>query len=280
MQNIPSIPRLDLMVAYSCNIKCLGCISISDIPRNGVAPFEDVVQWTKYWSAFLSPEVIVIFGGEPLMHPKFKEICGVVRSAWPNSTIRVITNGYLLHKIDPVFWHTLGKLEMQLSIHRLDHEKQITQEITKIVKQYKNWKVIKHPEVSNGHRQISITNGTVTIWKSYFKDFVTPYKQVQGAFAPHSSDPASAHAICGSPNTPILYKGKLYKCPPVANLIDLTGENWNNYQACCGADDLAQFIDNIGKPEKVCSQCPSQDTATIYDHMNKDTVHVKLKNFN
>jgi len=70
----------------------------------------------------------------------------------------------------------------------------------------------------------------------------------------------------------------LYKCPPVANIIDLTGENWFNYHAVDVVDDVKTFVDNIGKPELVCGQCPELSQAVVIDHLNLENVVVKHKN--
>ena len=114
-------PRLDIMIAYSCNISCAGCISISDRKRDGVASLDDIAAWCSKWNTYIDPEIITIFGGEPCLHPKLIEVCQTVRLAWPNSVIRLITNGYLLDNFDPSHWFTLGKFEMQVSLHRQDH---------------------------------------------------------------------------------------------------------------------------------------------------------------
>jgi hypothetical protein len=274
-----SIPRLDLMIAYSCNIRCKGCISLSDFNRDGVAPYGEIESWIDYWKDHLAPKVITLFGGEPLLHPQIKDILLLVRKNWPQSKIRLITNGYLLDRVEPEFWYTIDQFEMQISIHRQDHETQINTIIKKILSQRADWKVSTAPSKPGEHRQLIFELPGITIWKSYFKHFVAPYKLEQNKLIPFNNDPAKAHAICGSPNTPVLYKGKLYKCPPVANIIDYVGHNWNNYQSCSNKDQLKQFVADIGKPEAVCSQCPENMDQHTYDHMDSKNVYVKLKNF-
>ena len=103
MSILHSIPRLDLMMAYSCNIRCKGCISLSDFDRDGVAPYEDIRSWVDHWKDLVDPKIVVLFGGEPLLHPRFKDVLQLVRATWPQSKVRLITNGYLLDKIDPEF---------------------------------------------------------------------------------------------------------------------------------------------------------------------------------
>ena len=259
------------MIAYSCNIACAGCISISDRKRDGVASLEDISIWSKKWAEHLDPEIISIFGGEPCLHPKLIEVCKTIREQWPTSTIRLITNGYLLPNFDPKVWFTLGKFEMQVSLHRHDHRSIIDAAIKNILVERTNWKTSVHG--GDDHKQIAWASDDVTIYKSMFKDFVVPYRD---NIKPWFSNPTEAHKICGSPATPILYKGLLYKCPAVANAMDISKENWFDYKAYDIGDNLAEFINNIGKPELVCGQCPDQQQAVIIDHF--DINNVKTKN--
>ena len=267
--------RLDVMVAYSCNLSCAGCISVSDRPREGVASIEEIETWLSHWSPLIAPGVTTLFGGEPCLHPRLINICTMIRQAWPNTVIRLITNGYLLDNFDSYSWFKFGSFEIQVSIHRQDHKSRINRAIARILACRKDWRVVCDPR--SAHEQISWTSGDVRIYKSVFKDFVVPFKSVGTSINPWQSDPVQAHAICGAPNTPVLYKGKLYKCPAVANVMDLTGANWFGYEPCLGQPGLDQFISGIGKPEHVCAQCPQRDQAVIIDHFDRNNVIVKQK---
>jgi organic radical activating enzyme len=269
------LDRLDLTVAYTCNIQCLGCISLSDFPRRGVASVDEITQWLEYWSQHLDIDVITLFGGEPLIHPDIIKICQQIRKYYPTSVIRLITNGYLLDRVEPNAWFDFQPFEIQISVHRLDHESTINNQIKKILTVKSGWQT--RVAGLNQHQQIQFAIDEFKIYKSKFKDFVAPYKLVDQKLLPFDSDPTKAHSICGSPNTPVLYKGKLYKCPPVANLIDLTGENWNNYQCCETWEELPNFIAQVGKPEKVCAQCPETQSQHSYDHFNINNVKIKQK---
>lgn len=269
-------PRLDIMIVYSCNIACAGCISISDRKRDGVASLEDISAWCTKWNSYIDPKVITVFGGEPCLHPKLIDVCQTIRSTWPTSTIRLITNGYLLDNFDAEHWFNLGSFEIQVSLHRQDHRTQIDSAIKNILLKRKDWQVTVHG--GDDHKQIAWTRESLSIYKSIFKDFVVPYKQQGDQLMPWNSDPALAHKICGAPATPILYKGLLYKCPAVANAMDISGENWFGYRAYDVTDDLVEFVSNIGKPEAVCGQCPEKNQAVIIDHFNKDNVKLRSKN--
>lgn len=266
------------MVAYSCNISCRGCISISDRRRSGVEPYESLVTTIGQWQTKLEPDLVTVFGGEPCLHPDLVDICKVLRAAWPRARLRLITNGYLLDRFDPLSWFDLGLFDLQVSMHRLDHKKKINAILAKIMRTQHPWSVEKLGG-ERRHQQMAFKHGLLTIYKSVFQEFIVPFQGTPDRIQPWNSDPAKAHAICGAPGTPILYKGRLYKCPAVANTIDLTGENWFDYDGYDVNDDLAEFVRNINRPEPVCGQCPDHTQAIKINHFDKRNVDVKIKYF-
>ena len=266
------IKRLDFNVAYACNLSCKGCISLSDFDRRGVESLKDIEDQCKNWSEILDPLVISIFGGEPLLHPSIAKVLDAIRKYWPFAQIRLITNGYLLKKYDPELWFRIGRLEMQISIHRQDHEKLITNEIKRIVSCRKYWKASR--SIVEGHKQLELQNKDLTIYKSKFGRFVMPYKLEKGKPQPFKSDPYKAHKICGNPDVPILYKNKLYKCAPIANLLDLDQNGAYNYNGIGPTGDVQSLVEQINKPELICAMCP-EDTSNSFDHFNKENVYVK-----
>lgn len=268
-----NINRLDIMVAYSCNVSCKGCISLSDFPRNGVENFEELKKSILYWSQHIEPDIISIFGGEPLLHPKLLSILQLVRECWSRSTIRLITNGYLLDRYEPHVWFSFGKLEIQVSLHRNDHKKVITDKIAKILKIKSNWLTQKFAD-KKSHKFLQFVSEDVKIYMSRFKNFVMPYDIENNKPIPYSSDPTKAHSICGSPDTPILYRNSLYKCAAIANLLEVADKNLYNYNPVSSVDDLHLITDFINVPESICSICP-ENLDNAVDHFSKENVHVK-----
>jgi organic radical activating enzyme len=266
------IKRLDFNVAYACNLACKGCISLSDFDRRGVESVRDIEEQCATWSRILDPSVISIFGGEPLMHPRIQRVLTAIRNAWPNALIRFITNGYLLRRHDPDSWFNFAPMEMQVTIHRHDHEHMITKEIRRIVERRKGWRATR--STVDGHRQLELHNADLTIYKSKFKTFVMPYRLENGELKPFNSDPRKAHSICGSPNVPILYKNKLYKCAPLPNILELDKGKHYKYKGVDAEGDVAGLVSMINKPESVCAMCPDNADHSI-DHFNKENVRVK-----
>ena len=238
-------------------------------------PFNDVIDSIDTWKNKIYPEILSIFGGEPLLHPKIHDIFLAVRQAWPDVTIRLITNGYLLskQKVGNFFAHT--PFEMQVSVHRLDHEHIINKNIIAFLKNYSDWKIIKVGEPGPGkHHSYRWVRPGFKIWKSKFGEFVMPYNHEGNQLVPFKSNPAKAHAICGNPDVPILYKNKLYKCAPIANLLDLPNTKGYRYNPIQANDNIDKFVQLIGKPESICSMCPESRSHAV-DHYAKGEVHVK-----
>lgn len=262
---VHGLRRLDVMVAYSCNLACRGCISLSDFRRSGVEPRENLKQMLKHWSGILDPEVVTVFGGEPTLHPDLDLVCMDLRRAWPRARLRLITNGLLLSRFDAGIWYDLTPFEMQISVHRTEHESKINQAVREILSLAHPWSV----EVRGGHNEHIQTvwhRPGFDIWKSKFGEFVEPYRRQDQKIVSWNSDPAKAHAICGAPDTPVLFRDRLYKCPAVANVADVV-PGWPS-QGLGPGDDLTDFIANIGRPESVCAQCPDTTTAVRINHLD------------
>ena len=61
----------------------------------------------------------------------------------------------------------------------------------------------------------------------------------------------------------------------MANIQDITGQHYQNYQGLSPLDDLDAFIGNINKPEPICGFCPDQSRALIINHFDHANVTVK-----
>jgi len=111
--------------------------------------------------------------------------------------------------------------------------------------------------------------------KTFFKTFRNDYTNM----APHNNTPAEAFDLCVQKRCPLLYNGKLYKCGTVGltpELLDRYNRpNWTQWQpyitpgldSTCSDSELEQFVNNFGKPHRLCQQCPSsKDSASLVDH--------------
>lgn len=270
-----SLPKLDIMIQYSCSLSCFGCVTMSDQPREGGVSIDEGESWLQAWSKVLTVDTIGLTGGEPLMNPDILTWIRKVRQYFPSSHIRVVTNGLHLKTVDVLpLLVELGNATLDVSFHVQgptadDLRKQILAQTADLDSQWQ--------PIPSGIEEIplKLQRGDVFVSVSMWQKFTKPYHGVLKLIRPwKSKQPALSHAACGAPADPLLYKNRVYKCGPIANLRDtlaihdlLTNAEWQSYLKYKGfgaQDDLQPLIDDFGKPnDKICTMCSSDARATI-----------------
>ncbi len=97
----PDKPRLDYMeteLSHICNLNCRGCCDFCNL-QNGGSFYDydsycsDLRQMKKlFWGI----EKIRLMGGEPFLTPNLIEYVKYTKSLFPDSDIRIVTNGLLI----------------------------------------------------------------------------------------------------------------------------------------------------------------------------------------
>lgn len=89
-----------------CNLKCAGCTHFSSIAKKeflDVESFEkDIVRLSELTGG--NARYINLLGGEPLLHPQVCRFMELSRKAFPNTLLRIVTNGILLKDMPNEFW--------------------------------------------------------------------------------------------------------------------------------------------------------------------------------
>lgn len=250
---------------------------MTDYNRKGSVSISEGNSWLREWGQVLDVGTICLFGGEPTMNKDLPGWIQQTRQYFPSSRIKIISNGlYLKHKeiLEDLF--KIGNSELQISLHWRTGEKfdHIKQELIKQLTATEGWKVtaIDKPEVI-----MAFTKESITVQLAVFGEFVTPYRGYASSMKPWASkDISASYANCGSPMNPILYKNRIYKCAPIANLRDtlelhdiLDDAEWQpylTYQGHAPSDNLTELIDNFDKPNRICSMCSGNKEAASVDH--------------
>jgi organic radical activating enzyme len=268
-------------------MSCDGCVTISNIPREGVQPLQDVLDTIEQWGDVLDPQWVVLFGGEPLLHPHIKEILLAVRQKWPNAGISLPTNALLLRKIiDQDFITQLGKFELRVSLHKNDNDGKFFKSLmTEYMNMFKGWTINNRPFNEYGtppseqipHKfNFQHPNG-LSVAVSQNEDFIIPYQyDIAGNIRPYNNDPAQAWSNCVSAELVYLYKKQLWKCLPYPNLKDAVPEFdslWPKYKPFNASDDLTPFFANISNHEDLCSMCPTANDKRL-NHGDPSVVRI------
>lgn len=274
------IPNLEYMITTSCDLACPGCDRFIDHGHAYVEPYEDIVNNMEKWFKRLDPDHVTIIGGEPLLHPRIYDILKEARRIFDHATIEVYTNGFLLPKRPDILkvLKKIGNAKISCSIHNRNPKirKVIEDNLWSSFYSKGNWTKVN----SIAHKQddviVEVTDPTEGGWYDYRRN-------IDGKLKPwNDQDPDASYKACGVNVYPILYKGQLYKCPPISMLrthatkfFMLDDPDWAPYleykglDADCDEETLGNFVKNIFSPNKICAMCPAnpqlkpQDEAVI-----------------
>lgn len=261
----PVLPFVETMITQACNLGCHGCTNYSDLSQSGYVTWEQGRSQIEPWLNRVTIPDFGIIGGEPLINPSVRSWIQGLRHLLPESQIRFTTNGLLLSKhLDIIdLAAEVGNIVFKIGVHVADAE--LENNIDWIFQRFNwqevtEWGIKRYRTANNFRFQVSRPE---IFWKTYRNDYAN--------MAPHDSDPARAFSLCCQQTCPLLYNGKIYKCSTSGLLRDtLTKvgnpnlDLWQPYLVEGLAPDcsdlaLAGFLDNFGKPNKMCRQCPEAE---------------------
>lgn len=262
------LPYLEWMITTSCDLACPGCDRFIDYNHNWTEDFDEIKANMAKWSKHLDPDNLTLIGGEPLIHPRIYDIIEETRNHFDHATIEVYSNGLLLPKKKRLFkiLKKLGNCKISITLHNRDEKIRDTiwNNIKKYLLDLDSWRLVRENYWACGSIELEVTDPTKGGWYDYRRD-------LKGVLKPwQDNDPESSYKNCSANIYPIIYKNRLYKCPPISmlqthaekyNMLD--DEDWKPYLEYrglghgCSEEELNSFVDNIMKPHEICRMCPA-----------------------
>jgi len=92
------VDNLQSQVAHACNRSCDASSHYSNRRHIGIMTLQDAADWTSRWSGRLNTRRSVLLSGEPTVHPDLPDFIPPVRRHRPGARIRIVTNGFFLHR--------------------------------------------------------------------------------------------------------------------------------------------------------------------------------------
>ena len=117
------IPYFETHITEACNLKCRGCSHFSVFAK---PKHKDIAEFEREFKRLSEIEeigIIRLMGGEPLLNPNFMEYCRIARRYFPNTSISLVTNGILGHKLVP-YEDELKRLRINVTISDYHLDKQ------------------------------------------------------------------------------------------------------------------------------------------------------------
>ena len=269
---------LDVHIANKCNLMCDGCNHWSNYGFKEIFTPKILYEWAEPWSKIVKPERVNLLGGEPLLNPSCAKIVSDYRTLFPDSIIKLFTNGLLISK-QKWLKESLKKNKCVLVITLHSDEQKYLDKLKKELAFLNTWGVSR-VKMKTWFRTVFDFDGIeVEIrdmrghwYKTYTGNGINarPYKD---------NNPRKSWENCVSKNSVQLYNGKLHKCGAITYLPDFLNKynlknhkEWKEYGQYQGLKhtESKAIIDNWFKKEEesICNMCPSnpdkKDSKEIY----------------
>jgi hypothetical protein len=244
---------LEIHVAHACNLKCQSCSHYSDQGHKGVVSLEDADRWMSAWNRRLQVRTFSLVGGEPTIHPELTEFVRLARRRWPDSHLRLVTNGFFLHNHPDLPRVLQGdrKAHIFMSIHH---------DAPGYVDSLKpNYELLKAWQREYGL--------DVFYYRSY-AHWRRTYRGSGAAMQPYDDrQPRRSWERCTAKGFYQLFEERIWKCSPLAYLRmqdakHKLSDDWVPYlhyqplePRCSDADAKAFFAK---EDEPYCTMCPAE----------------------
>jgi organic radical activating enzyme len=299
LMNKIKIQHLDIPIIRSCNLACIGCMTHSNHKKiNGLVRIEESISWLKFWAEKVEPETITLFGGEPLLHPRFVDWALTVREIFgPAVNISVNTNGYYLDTLHNDI-HRLfdDNVALSMVISKQTGTEPYLGKVTSSIESLKQaildyrtslpgvesaawecwldesdvntkqWFRIRSNKDDTSRTGLTTCDQYKLSWCIHYTGTGTDMRPVYNY---NDQWAAPNHARCQTNNFVTLFKGRMWKCPPMG-VIEHTLETFD----LTDHPDWAPFLDNYvtvgpestdseisdwfrrqSQPEQVCNMC-------------------------
>ena len=90
------IPLIEYHLTNHCNLNCKGCAHFAPIAEPWFADINKYKNDMEELTSKVVVDELILFGGEPLLHPNISEFLVESRKMLPNTKISVLTNGLLV----------------------------------------------------------------------------------------------------------------------------------------------------------------------------------------
>ena len=259
------IKLLDYPILLRCNLNCDNCNAYSNLNIDGeVTTNEKAKNEFHLWKPYINPLRLQILGGEPLLHKEASSILYSAREAFPNTDLRIFSNGLLLKKnlhLKKVLKDTKAMLVVSVHSTEKKYMKLLQENLKEFLGNTENTKTEKSiVSFANVYKKDGITvelRNMTGHWAQVYKEGIKPF----------NSNYKDAHKVCLWSDCTQLYKGKLWKCTQTAFFDDLmkrinNHEDWEQYKKIYkplshndSTDTKEKWFNNLLNPEPVCSMC-------------------------
>lgn len=113
----PTLRYLEYHLVEHCNLSCNRCGHFSPLADISFSEPNDLARSLKQLAQhFENISIIRLLGGEPLLHPTPEAFVEVTRETFPNTDLRIVTNGTRLKAMRGGFWEACRRARVTLDL--------------------------------------------------------------------------------------------------------------------------------------------------------------------
>jgi hypothetical protein len=248
------VPKVEMHLADSCNLRCDGCTHFANYELPGVLPFERGSEWLVTWGRRLDPVHFTFLGGEPTLNPALPAYLELARRLWPKSDLRLVTNGLLLGRRESL-WPALAgtRTVLVISMHSSDAEYRERLSAPLALARQRSRELGFRFEERDSIRE----------WYRLYRGYGSEMEPFD------EGKPFVSWRACRNKHCVTLRDNALWKCPPLAHLPAVaqkfslhSSDRWQPYLSyeplAPGAtdDEIRAFF--ARGPERFCNMCPTR----------------------
>ena len=122
----------EFYITNVCNLNCQNCNRFNNYAFSGHQRWKDHEEQYQKWSKIIDFGTIGILGGEPLLNPEFPIWLNNIATLWPNSSIKIISNGTQMDRWPDLYQQIKqynGRVFLDISIHGFDLRGKILEDV-------------------------------------------------------------------------------------------------------------------------------------------------------
>jgi organic radical activating enzyme len=213
------IGNIEIHLTDRCNLSCDYCCHYGNFNIGRDYSLEEIEQWILLWKDRISPRIVSLLGGEPLLNKECHNSFELVDKYWPGAFIRFVTNGTLLSDDNINIKNKLKEYADKVLVEISYHKKEDISKLKNIHLLMCQW--------SKEFGLKSSFSDSYTRWNKH-------YRIVNKTLYPFNNVPKNSWKNCVSKKCPQLHDGYIYKCASLAYLKLLTekielSKEWEPY---------------------------------------------------
>ncbi len=128
---LQELDYVEIEITEFCNLNCRGCCDFSNLAKEKkFYEYEEYARdMERMRELFVNIKKIRLMGGEPLLNPRVTDYAAKARELFPDSDIRIVTNGLLLPSFDEQKLAKIKKADVKFDISNYPPTRKIKDKI-------------------------------------------------------------------------------------------------------------------------------------------------------